>query len=217
MAVYDLEEQEQLAELKAWWAQYGWIVTAVAVIAAVASVSWQGWQWYQRKQTAEAAALYSVVQKAVVDSDAAAARQAAGQILENYSSTVYAPLAALMSAKVQQAAGDTGNAALPLEWVTKNADEPVMRDIARLRLAAVRLDAGDTAAALALLADEPSAALKVRHYDLRGDALVADGKVDEARTAYQTALDAANAVIVPGDRSAEIIRIKLDALLGGAR
>lgn len=217
MAVYDLEEQEQLAELKAWWAQYGGIVTAVAVIAAVASVGWQGWQWYQRKQSAEAAALYSVVQKAVVDNDAAAARQATGQILENFSGTIYAPLSALMSAKVQQAAGDTSNAVLPLEWVTQHADEPVMRDIARLRLAAVRLDAGDAPAALALLADAPSDKLKVRYQDLRGDALVADGKIDEARKAYQAALDAANAVVVPGDRSAEIIRIKLDALNGGAQ
>ncbi len=57
MAVYDPEEQEQISELKAWWAQYGTLVTTLAVVAALASVGWQGWQWYQNRNAAEAGAL----------------------------------------------------------------------------------------------------------------------------------------------------------------
>ena len=49
MAVYDLEEQEQISELKAWWAQNGKWITTLAVVAALASVGWQGWQWYQNR------------------------------------------------------------------------------------------------------------------------------------------------------------------------
>ena len=41
MAVYDLEEQEQISELKAWWAQYGNLVVTLAVVAALSSVGWQ--------------------------------------------------------------------------------------------------------------------------------------------------------------------------------
>lgn len=217
MAVYDLEEQEQLDELKAWWARWGTAITSAVLAVAVASVGWQGWQWYQRKQSGEAAAMYAMVDKAARENDAAAARQAAGQIVEKYSGTAYATLAAMLSAKVQAQAGDHENAALPLQWVMDNAKQPVMRDIARLRLAAVKLNAGDAAAAEALLGEAPDASLEVRYHDLRGDVLASAGKVDEARKAYDEAIAAANASPVAGDRSPEIIRLKRDALSEGAQ
>ena len=187
------------------------------VAAAVASLSWQGWQWYQRKQSAEAAALYSTVQRAAAENDAAAARQATGQILEKFDGTAYAPLAALTSAKVQFAAGDAGNAALPLQWVADNAAEQTLRDIARLRLAAVKLDAGEVDAAQALLATPTVPMLGVRYHDARGDVLVAAGQPAAAREAYQAAIDAATAINAGGDRSVEIIRLKRDALSGAAQ
>ncbi len=217
MAVYDLEEQEQLAELKAWWAQWGRLITSVVVVAAVASVGWQAWQWYQRKQSAEAAAMYAVVQTAAAQNDAAAARQATGKILESFDTTAYASMAALLSAKVQLAAGDHENAILPLQWVMEHAELPVVRDIARLRLAAVQLDAGAVDKAQALLEAEPVPSLAVRYHDLRGDVAAAAGDIDAARKAYQTALEAADAVAMAGDRSAEIIRVKRDALTGGSQ
>ncbi|MCB1961042.1 MAG: tetratricopeptide repeat protein [Rhodocyclaceae bacterium] len=217
MAVYDLEEQEQLAEMKAWWAQYGQLISTLVVAVAVASLSWQGWQWYQRKQSAEAAALYSVVQRAAAQNDAAAARQATGQILEKFDATAYAPMAALLSAKVQIAAGDAANAALPLQWVADHAAEPTLRDIARLRLAAIKLGAGELDAAQAALAAPMAPMLGARYHDLRGDVLVAAGKPEEARTAYQAAIDAAGEINAAGDRSVDIIRLKRDALSGVAR
>jgi predicted negative regulator of RcsB-dependent stress response len=217
MAVYDLEEQEQLAELKAWWAQWGNLITGVVAAVAVASVGWQGWQWYQRSQSAQAGALYAMVQKAASEDDVAGVRQATGQIIENHGRSAYASLAAMVSAQMQAAAGDRENAALALEWVMDNADLAVTRDIARLRLAAVKLDMGDAAAAEALLAEAPAAALTVRHEDLRGDVLAAAGKIDAARAAYDKALAAADADLVAGDRSSEIIRLKRDALAGGVQ
>jgi len=216
MAVYDLEEQEQIDELKAWWAQWGNLITGIAVAFAVASVGWQGWKWYERKQSAEAAGLYAAVEKAASTGDAASVREATGKIVEDYSGTAYATLASLRSAKIQADAGEADNAALPLEWVMKNADLPAVRDIARLRLAAVRLNAGDAAAAESLMAAPVDETLKVRYNDLRGDVLVAAGKLDEARAAYDAAIDAINASPVMGDRSIEIIRLKRDALIGGA-
>ncbi len=217
MAVYDLEEQEQLAELKAWWATYGNTIVGAVLAVVVAVVGVLGWKSYQRSDSAEAAALYAVVQNAVSQHDAAGARQAAGQILEKYSSSAYASMAAMLSAKAQADAGDWANAALALEWVMANADLPAMQDIARLRLAAVKLDAGELDAAQSLLAQAPGESLTVRHQDLLGDVLAAAGKIDEARAAYDKALEAAAVNAVAGDRSAEIIRLKRDALPGGAK
>jgi len=215
MAVYDLEEQEQLDELKAWWAQWGNLITGLVVAVAVASLGWQGWKWYQRKESANAGALYAVVQNAASKHDAAGVREATGEILEKYSGSAYASLSAMISAKVQAEAGDRENAALALEWVMKHAALPVERDIARLRLAAVKLDAGDTAAAEALLAEAPAESLTVRYQDLRGDVLAAAGKPQAAREAYDQALAVAGANAAAGDGSSEIIRLKRDALPGG--
>ena len=67
MAAYDLEEQEQISQIKAWWDTYGNLVTGIALAAAVAAVGWQGWNWYQGKQSGEASVLYAAVQKAAAE------------------------------------------------------------------------------------------------------------------------------------------------------
>lgn len=216
MAVYDLEEQEQLSELKAWWNQYGNLVTAVVVALALASVGWQAWQWYQARQSGEAAALYAVVQQAAAKGDAAKAREAAGQIFEQYGRSAYGDMAALLSAKTQVAAGDLKNAQAQLSWAVEHGRDPALRDLARLRLATVLLDQDKPAEALAQLGTEPMAAFKARFADVKGDILAAQGKAAEARSAYQTALDA----ISPNDPEVaplrELVALKLEAL-GGAQ
>ena len=60
MAVYDLEEQEQISELKAWWAQYGNFVVTLAVVAALASVGWQG---YRRVQQTSSTSIWSEMRR----------------------------------------------------------------------------------------------------------------------------------------------------------
>src|SRR6266545_813238 len=62
MAAYDLEEQEQLAELKAWWKEHGGTVMLGATLALAAFGAWNGWMWYQRSQAAQAAVLYAALQ-----------------------------------------------------------------------------------------------------------------------------------------------------------
>ena len=53
----DLEEQEQLDQVKAFWQQYGNLVTWLLVIALGAYAAWNGWNWYQRDQATKAGAL----------------------------------------------------------------------------------------------------------------------------------------------------------------
>ena len=213
MAVYDLEEQEQISELKAWWEQYGKLVTTIALAAALASVGWQGMKWYQSKQAAEAGGLYFAVQQAARAGDAQKAREAAGKIIENYAGTTYAEMAALVSADAQVAAGDTQNARAHLEWLAAKGSDPVLRDIARLRLASVLLDAGSHTEALAQLEQAPVTALAGRFADLRGDVQAAAGNTAAARAAYQAALDALAAGGGEGaDTLREVVRVKQQAL-----
>jgi predicted negative regulator of RcsB-dependent stress response len=148
MSTYDLEEQEQLAALKAWWKEHGGGVALAAILVACGIAAWNGWGWYQRSQAAQAATLYDTLQKAARANDVKTARDTAGSILENYPRSAYAPLAALVSAKVLFQAGDLKTARAQLQWVVDHAKSDEVRSIAALRLASVLLDDKEPDAAL---------------------------------------------------------------------
>ena len=187
MAAYDLEEQEQLAEIKAWWKQYGNRLVNVATVVALIVIAWQGWNWYQRKQTGEAAVIYGALQNAVLSKDTQRIKAASGELLEKFGGTSYAVLGALVSAKAMVDAGDGQTAKVQLQWAADHAKDE-LRDIARLRAAAVLLDEKAYDQALAQLGAASGPAFEVRFQDMRGDILAAQGKKTDAVSAYQAAL-----------------------------
>jgi predicted negative regulator of RcsB-dependent stress response len=222
MATYDLEEQEQIDELKTWWKMHGNLVTAVVVAGAVAAVGWQGWNWWQRNQAAQASVLFSGAQVAMVQQDAKRTRELAGELIDKHAGTAYAGLAALMSAKVQAEGGDAKSAQAQLAWAIDNAKDEGVRDLARLRLAVLLIDDKAYDEAQKRLATEPSPAFAPRFNELRGDLLAAQGKADAARAAYQAALAKLDASLKEGAAESrahvgyqEILQAKLDALGAG--
>ncbi|MDA8255077.1 MAG: tetratricopeptide repeat protein [Betaproteobacteria bacterium] len=188
MATYDLEEQEQLDELKTWWKMYGNLVTGILVAVALAVAGWQGWNWWQRQQAVKASVVFSGLQTAAMQRDAKRARELAGELIDKYSVTAYAGMGALLAAKIQVDAGDAQNARAQLAWAAENAKDPGLRDLARLRLATVMLDAKAYDDAMKQLAAEPGATFAPRFAELRGDVFAAQGKSAEARNAYDTAI-----------------------------
>ena len=188
MAVYDLEEQEQIDELKTWWKQYGNLVTSVVTIVAVVAVAWQGYTWWRRDQAAQAGEIYAGLERAAAANDVKRARDAAGELIDKFSGTSYAGLAALLSAKLQFESGDLKNAKLQLAWAAEHGQDVELRDLARLRLAAVLLDDKAYDEALAQLAAAPVEPLVARYAEVKGDVLAAQGKVAEAKAAYAAAL-----------------------------
>jgi predicted negative regulator of RcsB-dependent stress response len=217
MATYDLEEQEQLDELKTWWKMYGNLVTGILVAAALAVIAWQGWNWWQRDQAVQASAIFSSLQTAAVQKDAKRARELAGELIDKYSSAAYAGMGALVAARAQVDAGDLKNARVQLAWAAENAKDPGLRELARLRLAAVMLDEKAYDDAMKQLAAEPSAQFAPRFAELRGDVFAAQGKTAEARTAYDAALAKLEA-LAKADESRqtsgykEMVEAKRDAL-----
>jgi predicted negative regulator of RcsB-dependent stress response len=207
MAAYDLEEQEQLAELKAWWKQHGNLVLGTLTAVLLLFAAWNGWRWYQRSQALEAAALYGNLQQAARMSDGKAVRDAAGGILEKYAGTAYAPLAALVSAKVNYQAGDLKTARAQLQWAVDNAGQEEVRAIARLRLATVLMDDKAYDEAIKTVEVKPAAGFDALFASMRGDILLAQMKRAEARTAYKAAVEAATDAAFR-----ETLRLKLDAL-----
>lgn len=222
MAVYDHEEQEQLEELKAWWKLHGNLVTAIVVALALAVVAWQGWNWWQRKQSGEASNIYAAVQRATAQHDAKRARDLAGELIDKYTSTTYAPMAAMLSARAQAEAGDLKNARVQLQWAADNARDDALRDLARLRLAVLLVEEKSYDEAVKLLAAEPaSASFAARFNDLRGDVLALQGKPAEARAAYEAAIAKLapktddGAAKVRRDPYQEMVQSKLEAAAPG--
>src|SRR5712664_451248 len=204
----DLEEQEQVAELKAWWTQHGNLVLAVVIAAAVAVVGWQGWRWYQHNQAAQASVLYDTLTKATQAGDAKALRDAAGTLVEGYPRTLYASMGALLAAKFYFAQHDLKNAKVQLQWVIEHSPSEDFRDLARLRLAAVLLDEKAYDEALKLLDEKHGAAFDAQYAAAKGDVLVAKNQAEQARAAYRLALDKAGSA---NTALRESVRMRLEA------
>ena len=207
MATYDLEEQEQLAALKAWWKEHGGAIILGATLVCAAIGAWNGWTWYQRSQAAHAAVLYDTLQKAARASDLKTTREAAGAILENFPHSAYAPLAALVSAKIHFQAGDLKTARAQLQWVIDHAGSDEIRSIAALRLASVLLDDNEPNAALKILEAKPHPSFEALYASQRGDILATQKRRSEARAAYRAALEKAGAGPLR-----DALRLKLEAL-----
>ncbi|MBS1160312.1 MAG: hypothetical protein H6R15_2731 [Proteobacteria bacterium] len=208
MAHYDLEEQEQIASLQTWWKMYGNQVTGVVVAASLSVIGWQSWNWYQRSQTAQASAIYAVLEQAVAAGDAQKVKTAAGELAEKFGRTSYAALGAMLAAKQSFTAGDLKTAHAQLSWAADNGKDE-LKDIARLRLVAVQLDEKAYDEALKQLEVAHAAAFDGRFLELKGDVLVAQGKKAEARAAYRAALDKAGQ---KAGAARELLQQKLDSL-----
>ncbi|MGH8798607.1 MAG: YfgM family protein [Casimicrobiaceae bacterium] len=212
MAVYDLEEQEKIEDLKAWWAQYGKFVSAAVVAVAIVVIGFQGWRWYQRSQAEQASVLYQAVSDAARAQDPVKAKDPATQIVQRYAGTAYAPRAALLYAKLLYDKDDKTGAKQELQWVIDHAGEDELKAIARFRLAEALLDEKHYDEALKTIDVRIDDAFVAIYADLRGDILAAAGKNTEARAAYEVAL----AKIDPKSPYRPYVQVKLDAL-GGAR
>jgi predicted negative regulator of RcsB-dependent stress response len=183
----DLQEQEQLDALKAFWKQYGNLITWALIAALAVYAGLNGWKWWQREQSAKAAALYDQLQIAAQGGDAQRAGQVFGDLKERYPRTVFAGQGGLLAARVQFDRGQADAAKASLSWVAENAGEDEYKTVARLRLAGLLMQAKDYDAALKQLDAAKAPTFEALVTDRRGDVLLAQGKAAEARTAYQAA------------------------------
>jgi len=211
MAVYDIEEQEKLEDLKAFWKRWGNLISGTVIAICVAYIAVQGWRWWQQRQAEEASVLYGAVAGAVRGTDLPKARDAMAQLSSKFAGTGYAPRAALLYAKTLWDSGDKAGARTQFNWVIENAREDELKAVARYRLAEALLDEKQYDQALAALDARHPDAFAGLYADLRGDALAAAGRIPEAKTAYQAAL----AKLDTKSPYRNYVQVKLDALGGG--
>ena len=211
MAVYDLEEQDQLEDLKAWWAQWGNYVTSVVLAVCVGIVGVQGWRWWQHSQAEQASVLYNAISTAATGNDVAKAKDAMAELAAKYPGTGYAPRGGLIVARLLFDNGDKPGTAAQLQWVIERSSEDNLREIARYRLAEVQFDDKQYDDALRTLDAKHDDAFAGLYADLRGDILAAAGRREEARAAYQLAVARLDAKA----SYHAYVQVKLDSL-GGA-
>jgi predicted negative regulator of RcsB-dependent stress response len=186
----DLQEQEQLDQLKSFWNQYGSLITWTVTLALAGFAAWNGWQWWQREQGAKAGALYDELDRLAASGDAEKTARAFGDLKERFPRTLQTQQGALLAAKVQAEKGQADAALSTLAWIADNAGEDELRTIARLRAAGLLLDQKKHDEALKQL--DAAQQGKPREFDAliadrRGDILAAQGKRAEAVAAYQAA------------------------------
>jgi predicted negative regulator of RcsB-dependent stress response len=183
----DLEEQEQLERVKHFWKRYGNLITWTLILVLGGFSGWQGWQWWQREQGAKAASLYDELERAVRESDPARVERASGDLRQQFPRTAFAQQGALLAARAQADAGQLDAAVASLVWAAEKATEAEYRTVARLRLAGILLDQKKPDEALKQLEGATAAAFEALVLDRRGDALFAQGKVEDAKAAWTKA------------------------------
>jgi predicted negative regulator of RcsB-dependent stress response len=189
----DLQEQEQVDQLKAFWGQYGNLITWTLTLVLAGFAAWNGWNWWQRNQGVKAAALYDELDRVAQAGDAERAGRAFTDLKDKFGRTLQAQQGALLAAKVQADKGQADAALATLAWAADNASEDEYRTIARLRAAGLLMDKKQYDEALKQL--DAAQQGKPREFDAliadrRGDVLAAQGKKAESLAAYQAAYKA---------------------------
>jgi predicted negative regulator of RcsB-dependent stress response len=191
----DLQEQEQLDSLKAFWKQYGNLLTWTVIAALAAFAGWNGWNYWQREQGFKAGALYEELDRAVAAGNTERVQRALSDLQSKFPKTVFAEQGALLAAKMQFDKGQPDAARAALTWLADNGTQDEARTIARLRLAALQSAAKQYDEALKTLDAAKAAGFEGLVADRRGDVLLAQGKTAEARAAYQAAWAAMEATL----------------------
>ncbi len=182
----DLEEQEQLDRLKAFWKQFGNVISGVLIVVFGSIAAYNGYQWWERDKAAQAAGMYDEVERAAKGGDPAKISRAFADMKERFAGTTYSAQAGLLAAKALYEKGQAEQAKAPLEWVAANAADDSYRAIAKLRLASILFESKSYDAALKLLEGLPKE-FEALAADRRGDILLAQGKRQEAKAAFELA------------------------------
>lgn len=185
----DLEEQEQLANFKHFWAQYGNLISWLLIVVLGAYAAFNGWQFWQRKSAQEAAVLHEELERAVQAAEPGRIERVWADVQSKAGRTQQGQQAGLLAARALHDAGKTDDARKALAWVIDRSGDEALVAVARLRLAGLELEAKDYAQALKALDFKAAAGFEPLLADRRGDLLLAQGQLDAARTEYRKAWD----------------------------
>ncbi|AEG92987.1 YfgM family protein [Ramlibacter tataouinensis] len=183
----DLEEQEQLDQLKHFWNAYGNLITWLLIAVFGSIAAWNGWQYWQRQQGLRASALYEEVERAAQAGDLARLQRGFDDVKDKFGGTLYAAQAGLLAAETFFDKGNADASKAALGWVAAESGNAGYQAVARLRLAGLLTEAKAYDQALQQLAGEFPNEFAPLAADRRGDIYNLQGKKAEARAEYARA------------------------------
>jgi predicted negative regulator of RcsB-dependent stress response len=186
----DLEEQEQLDQLKHFWKQYGNMITWGLILVLGAVAAWNGYHRWQHDQSLQASAMYDEVEKVVSSGDAQRAERAFNDMKDRFAKATFTQQAGLLVAKMTYESGKVDVAKATLNWLVENAVDKGYASVARLRLSAMLIDAKAYDEAYKLLSTGITDEFFALADDRKGDIYMLQGKKSEAKVEYEKAYKA---------------------------
>ncbi len=213
----DLEEQEQLDKLKAFWQKYRNLITIVVTVTLFSYAGYSAYQWWRNSQAVAASQLFATMVSALEKNDQAQAFRAADDLQKDYGRTTYAAISSLVASKVASDGSDLEKTFSYLRWVAANASDDAYLAIAKLRLAGQLIERGtekDFAEADAILKTKAIVGFEGLWLERRGDWYLAQKKVTEARSSYEAAWKhLQKSPEIPAE-ARQLLKVKIDAVGG---
>jgi len=207
-------DDEQLDALRRWWGENGKSLTVAVVTAVALSFGWQTWQASEEQNLRQASDIYQALLRNISSgAPEDESRKYADELINEYSETTYAQFAAFHLAAIAVQMDKLPEAERQLRWVLKHAAKGSdSAQLAELRLARVLSASGQTDKSLAILQSGEGGNFQASYAAAEGDVLLAAGRNDEARLAYQKAMALGG---MEGSASSSVSR-KLQSLMPAA-
>lgn len=212
-----LTEEEQIEALKTWWNDNWLSIVAPIVLVAFGYIGWNYWQTQTDMKAKEGSTAFEALLKTVEVAPGetlSAEKKAEAQVLavaltDSHKGSLYADQSALILAKLAVEDGNLAKAAEHLNAVVTSGSNSAIQQLAKARLARVKIGLGEFDQALGLVASVSDEAFKSIFAELRGDALLGQGERLGAKTAYQEALDSLD---LQDFRRRNIVELKLSGV-----
>jgi predicted negative regulator of RcsB-dependent stress response len=204
----DLEEQEQLDELKHFWKRWGDLISWLLIAVLAGYAAWMTWQYWSNKQALQSSAMYDTVERAAQAGDMAMLDRSVADIKDKFASTSYAQQAVLLAARVYQDKDRAADAKTQLSWVIDKASDPGYQALARLRLAALLIEEKAYDPARQQLSGKAPTSFEPLFADRLGDIDMLQGKSADAVKQYQKAWKG----LEPSAEYRRLVAVKLAAL-----
>ena len=216
----DLEEQEKLDELKAFWQKYRNLITGALTAVLFAYAAYSGYGWWRNNQALEASKLYETMVSAIAKGDQALSLRAADDLHKDFAGTPYAAISSLIAARIAADAGDSAKAISYLRWTAQNASNEGYLALAKLRLVTQLIEQGgekDFAEADQILKETPSVGFEALWLERRGDWYLVQKKNTEAKKSYEDAWKKLDQAKEFPEEARRLLKVKLDAVGGVAQ
>lgn len=216
----DLEEQEQIDQLKAFWQKYSKLITGVLTAVLFAYAAYSGYQWWRNSQATEAAKLYETMVVAITKGDKDQTLRAANDLQKDFSRTTYAAMSSLVAARIAADAGDSAKAIDYLRWAAKHSSDDAYLALAKMRLVSQLIEQGgekNFAEADQVLKEKPIQGFEALWLERRGDWFLIQKKNAEAKASYQEAWKKLDQAKEFPEEARRLLKVKLDAVGGVAQ